>query len=80
MLAVSLKWRLGVVRRRPKGTGVGGARSSPAACLGAGWLDLDLVGRQRLGIPHLGIWGFLPCPVSASCPISSGAVWVLLQF
>lgn len=47
MLAVSLKWRLGVVRRRPKGTklvrGANGMWGRSCACPGAG-RDLGLGG------------------------------------
>lgn len=62
MLAVSLKWRLGVVRRRPKGTeqrllwGVGGATGEAPS--------LPLVSLS----PSLLLSGFLGC----LCDISRG--------
>lgn len=51
MLAVSLKWRLGVVRRRPKGTELGASDRSQwnggqILCLPRGWEEPGLGGGQ----------------------------------
>lgn len=59
MLAVSLKWRLGVVRRRLKGT-VWGPRDGPGGDREPG-RAVRLDGEQRLGTPG-GHPGPLPAP------------------
>lgn len=89
MLAVSLKWRLGVVRRRPKGTersGRGPGRIAgqillPAQGLGGRtwvWVEGRVRGPGgdlRPGLPSL------PCLFLFHLdPMSSGAFWVSLPY
>lgn len=79
MLAVSLKWRLGVVKRRPKGTEWevvwGGLLPARGWVAGPGCGQ----GRSLRGLGDLPRLPSLPClPLLRCTPVPSGALWVSL--
>lgn len=84
MLAVSLKWRLGVVRRRPKGTKQerdAGQTPLPAQGLGGWtWVWTEREAEEPRGNLRSGL-SSLPCLSALRLdPVSSGALGVFLLF
>lgn len=80
MLAVSLKWRLGVVRRRPKGTAGTGIGQTPLPAPGlGGWTCVWREAEGPRGTSSLGL-SSLPCLSLLCLDLVSCAFWVSLQF
>lgn len=82
MLAVSLKWRLGVVRRRPKGTKQErGAGQTPLPAQGLGgwtWVWMEGEAGERRGYLPLG--PLLPALSVSPCFASTLSLLVILGF